>query len=84
MACGTCGPSIDPGQAAMYKALETKVKAEEAEKKRLEREKQGNRGGAVEGEGEGECIAIAFAISQENIENWISAYLADWGLWDGH
>lgn len=44
MACGACGPAVDQGQQDMYKQLEAKVKAEEAEKKRLEKERRVSQG----------------------------------------
>lgn len=40
MGCGACGPTRDIGQETMYRELEKKVRADEAEKKQKERERR--------------------------------------------
>lgn len=66
MACGACGPAVDKGQEDMYKALEAKVKAEEAEKKRLERERRVSEGLPEKGQ----FFLCSFSVAELKYDGW--------------
>jgi hypothetical protein len=44
MGCGACGPTSNIAEMSMYKALETKVLADEAEKKEKEKQRRASLG----------------------------------------